>query len=63
MFSTSNYDTDIEETFANGANLYVSKPTFFNDEVKILEKIFALHWQEDLLKTDKERFVLHAGKI
>jgi len=29
MFSTSSYKEDIDETFANGANLYVSKPVFF----------------------------------
>ena len=59
MFSTSSHPTDIEETFKNGANLYISKPTFFNDQVKILKKIFALNWQEELLKPDKKRFVLH----
>ena len=59
MFSTSSYTEDIDETFTNGANLYVSKPVFFNDQVKILEKIFALRWQDELLKPDKKRFVLH----
>jgi CheY-like chemotaxis protein len=63
MFSTSNHEKDIDETFKNGANLYVAKPVFFNDEVNILRKIFSLNWQEDLLKPDKKRFVLHAGKI
>jgi CheY-like chemotaxis protein len=63
MFSTSNHEKDIEETFKNGANLYVSKPAFFKDQVKILQKIFSLKWQEDLLKPDKKRFVLYAGKI
>lgn len=59
MFSTSSYKEDIEETFRDGANLYVSKPVFFEDEVNILKKIFALDWQEELLKIDKKRFVLH----
>jgi CheY-like chemotaxis protein len=63
MFSTSSFEKDVEETFKNGANLYVSKPSFFMDEVKILQQIFGLNWQENLLKTDKERFLLHAGKI
>jgi CheY-like chemotaxis protein len=63
MFSTSNFEKDVEETFKNGANLYVSKPAFFKDEVTILQKIFSLNWQEDLLKPDKKRFVLHAGNI
>jgi CheY-like chemotaxis protein len=63
MFSTSNFEKDVDETFKNGANLYVSKPVFFQDQVKILKKIFSLNWQENLLKPDKIRFVLHAGKI
>jgi CheY-like chemotaxis protein len=63
MFSTSSYKEDIDETFKNGANLYVSKPVFFKDEVKILKKIFALNWQEELLKRDKKRFVLYAATI
>ncbi len=63
MFSTSSHQKDIEETFANGANLYVSKPIFFEDQVKILKKIFSLDWQDELLKPDKKRFVLHAGKL
>ncbi len=63
MFSTSAYKEDIEETFANGANLYVSKPVFFNDEVEILKKIFALHWQKEHLKIDKKRFVLHTPTL
>ena len=48
-----------------GSNLNQSssKPAFFKDQVKILQKIFSLNWQEDLLKPDKKRFVLHAGKI
>jgi CheY-like chemotaxis protein len=63
MFSTSNFEKDIDETFKNGASLYVSKPAFFKDEVTILKKIFSLNWQKDLLKPNKERFVVHAGKI
>ncbi len=63
MFSTSAYPEDIEETFKNGANLYVSKPVFFEDQVKILKKIFSLNWQDDLLKPDRERFVLYAATL
>jgi len=61
MFSTSAYTKDIEDTFTNGANLYVSKPAFFSDEVEILKKIFESNWKEDLLKSDMARFVLHVS--
>jgi CheY-like chemotaxis protein len=63
MFSTSAHEKDIEESFKNGANLYVSKPVFFNDEVRILKKIFSLSWQEDLLKPDRKRFVLYSATL
>jgi len=63
MFSTSDHEKDVEETFQNGANLYISKPVFFADQVKVLQKIFSTNWREELLKPDKKRFVLHAGKI
>ena len=59
MFSTSSHPTDIAETFKNGANLYISKSNFYNGQVKIPKKIFALNWQEELLKQDKNRFILH----
>jgi CheY-like chemotaxis protein len=42
MFSTSAHKEDIEETYSNGANLYVSKPVFYQDEIKILKKYFLL---------------------
>lgn len=60
MFSNSSYEEDIEETFLNGANLYITKPVFFHDEVKILKQIFAFDWQKELLKPDKKRFILYA---
>jgi CheY-like chemotaxis protein len=63
MFSTSAYEKDIEETFRNGANLYVSKPVFIRDEVKMLKRIFSLDWEEDLLKPHRSRFVLYAATI
>jgi CheY-like chemotaxis protein len=63
IFSTSSYENDIEETFANGANLYIAKPSFFYDVVKIFQKIFSHNWKENLLKHDKNNFVLDSGKI
>ena len=60
MFSTSSYKTDIEETFANGANMYVSKPVFFEDVVNILKQIFSLNWQKELLIRDRKRFLMLA---
>ena len=38
IYSTSNAETDIEETFLNGANIYINKPDDFNTLKKTLGK-------------------------
>ncbi len=58
MFSTSALPVDIEETFSNGANLYVRKPSSFDGHVSIFESIFEGDWQQELLSTAKERYLL-----
>ncbi len=63
IFSTSAAKRDIDETFSNGANLFVLKPVYFHHEVEILKKIFSLDWKEELLKPDKESFVLYSSDI
>ena len=63
MFSTSTHPEDIEETFANGANLYVPKPISIQDEVKIITNILSLYQQKQLLKPDKKRFVIDVSKL
>ena len=60
IFSTSAYKEDVEETFTNGANLYVSKPMSYQNQVNILKNIFSGDWQNELLKPDKTRFILYA---
>ena len=34
MISTSNYATEIEETYKSGANLFLQKHRFFDDDIK-----------------------------
>jgi CheY-like chemotaxis protein len=62
MFSSSINDMEIAETFAGGANLYVAKPIFLDDCVKILITIFSPDWKEDLLKRNMKKFVMHDDK-
>ena len=38
VYSTSNNEKDIEETFLNGANIYVTKPNDYEKLKQILEK-------------------------
>lgn len=38
IYSTSDSEKDMEETFINGANVYIAKPADFNSLKKVLEK-------------------------
>lgn len=58
MFSTSTHHQDIEETFKNGANLYILKSIFINYQVKILKEIFTYDWKRALFNLDIKKFVL-----
>lgn len=58
MFSTFKFNHDIEDTFLNGANLYVCKPLRFVSYIETFQKIFSHEWEETLLKTDKKKYFL-----
>ena len=57
MFTTSSHYKDIEDTFNSGANLYVCKSDFFENEVSILKKIFMDGWNHTLKNVSMENFV------
>lgn len=58
IYSTSNGQKDIEETFLNGANIYITKPSDFNTLKQVLEKavITAYQYQDEGMK--RENFLL-----
>jgi CheY-like chemotaxis protein len=58
IYSTSNSEKDMEETFLNGANIYIHKPNDFNVLKQILEKALmtAYEYQDQSMK--KENFLL-----
>jgi CheY-like chemotaxis protein len=58
IYSTSYNEKDVEETFLNGANVYITKPNNFNALKKVLEKaVMTAHlYQEKTMK--KENFLL-----
>ena len=58
MFSTSSQQRDIDEAYSDGANLYISKSVFFEDDVNILKRLLAINWKEYQPKPGKKRFVL-----
>lgn len=57
MFSTSSFHHDIDDAFQGGANLYVPKSVFFEDEKSALEKLFSINWKDRLSGQSKENFL------
>jgi CheY-like chemotaxis protein len=41
IYSTSDYEKDIEETFEHGGNVYIRKPTDFNLLKQVLDKVLS----------------------
>lgn len=58
IFSTSIYDNHIEETFLNGANVYMNKPNNFEELKVVLNKVIltAFNYQDTFF--NKENFLL-----
>ena len=58
IYSTSASDEDIEETFINGANIYIKKPNEFETLKKILSNVVTTNWQYQTSGMNKDNFLL-----
>jgi len=58
IYSTSNFDKDIDQTFEEGANIYITKPSDFEELKKVLTKAVSFSRQEKDFGFNKENFVL-----
>lgn len=58
IFSTSDNEKDIEETFRQGANVYITKPDNFNKLQKVLEKAVVAAYQYEDQSMIRENFLL-----
>lgn len=58
IYSTSNFDKDINQTFEEGANIYITKPSDFQELKKVLAKAVSFTRQEKDSGFNKENFVL-----
>jgi CheY-like chemotaxis protein len=58
IYSTSSSDQDIENTFVLGANIYIKKPSNFNDLKKILSDVVIINWQYHTSGLNKDNFLL-----
>lgn len=58
IYSTSNNEEDIKETFQNGANIYLTKPSDFNTLQQLLEKALmtTYHYKDE--EMNRENFIL-----
>lgn len=58
IYSTSGNEKDIEETFSNGANVYITKPNNFKMLKQVLEKAVMTAYQFQDQSMKRENFVL-----
>ncbi|TVZ15464.1 response regulator [Maribacter sp. MAR_2009_72] len=58
IYSTSSAERDIEETFEKGANIYIKKPSSFNELKKSLKQVVKMNWSYHLNDFKKENFLL-----
>ena len=58
IYSTSSSEEHIEETFVNGANIYIKKPNDFEKLKKILSEIVTINWQYHTSGLNKDNFLM-----
>ncbi len=58
IYSTSASEKDIDETFLQGANIYINKPNDFNDLKQVLNKAVMTTYQYQSPPFNKENFLL-----
>lgn len=58
IYSTSASEEDIEETFVQGANIYIKKPNDFRTLKNVLEEVITINWQYHTSGLIRENFLL-----
>ena len=58
IYSTSSSQKDIEDTFVNGANIYIKKPAHMTMLKKILMHVLAINWQYHTSGLNRDNFLL-----
>ncbi len=56
IYSTSSLEKDIEETFINGANIYITKPTDYGTLKKIIKNVLNINWHYHTSGLNRETF-------
>ena len=58
IYSTSSLEKDVEDTFIEGANIYIKKPNDFNKLKKVIKDVIHMNWQYHTSSFNKETFFL-----
>lgn len=58
IYSTSSSEEHIEETFVQGANIYIKKPSDFSMLKKVLSEVVTINWQYHTSGLNKDNFLL-----
>jgi CheY-like chemotaxis protein len=58
IYSTSSTEEHIEETFINGANIYIKKPNDFETLKKTLSEVVIINWQYHTSNLNKDNFLM-----
>ena len=58
IYSTSSSEEHIDETFINGANIYIKKPSDFDSLKKILSDVVTINWQYHTSGLNKDNFLM-----
>lgn len=58
IYSTSSSEKDVEETFVQGANVYINKPNDFGDLKRILSEVLSINWQYHTSGMNRDNFML-----
>ena len=58
IYSTSASEEDIENTFIQGANIYIKKPDSFKKLKKALSEVVTINWQYHTSGLNKDNFLL-----
>ncbi len=57
IYSTSSSEKDVEQTFVNGANIYINKPNDFRKLRDAIEKVLQINWQYQTSNLNRDNFL------
>ncbi len=57
IYSTSSSEEDIENTFINGANIYINKPNNFAALKNVVDKVLQLNWQYHTSNLNRDNYL------